>query len=435
MSDFGNINITGLGFITVMIISMFLLPRRLAVIPLILSLCFITLGQRIEFGGMNFTVMRIIILSGWVRVLIYKETSEIKLNIIDKNLICWAIISVITYNLLIQSWDEVFRSFGHAYNAIGSYFLFRFMIRDFEDMERMIKILAFIMVPLAIFMLMEKLTGRNMFSMFGGVPEITIEREGRLRAQGPFAHPILAGSFAATSIILFLGLCFEKAPKRLAATGLLSAGFMMIASASSGPIMAFAAGMLGLIMWPFRRQTRAIFWLCLMAIISMHLLMKAPIWFLIGRLSHIIGGTGWHRAVLIDEAIKHFNEWWVIGTLYTANWAIGNELILLPDNRNMVDITNQYIFIGVNGGIFPVIIFLALIIFCFKEIGRSIRLIDDKNNNRKIIIWAMGATLFAHSMSFTSVVYFDQTIIFFYLLLSMIASLGQMSKEILEKGG
>jgi len=57
---------------------------------------------------------------------------------------------------------------------------------------------------------------------------------------------------------------------------------------------------------------------------------ESPIWFLIGRLSAIIGGTGWARSELIDQAIKHFSEWWLLGTTYTAHWAADNGLIVLP---------------------------------------------------------------------------------------------------------
>jgi len=34
--------------------------------------------------------------------------------------------------------------------------------------------------------------------------------------------------------------------------------------------------------------------------------MKVPIWFLMNRIGAIIGGTGWHRAELIDQFVRRF---------------------------------------------------------------------------------------------------------------------------------
>ncbi len=43
------------------------------------------------------------------------------------------------------------------------------------------------------------------------------------------------------------------------------------------------------------------------------LVREKPVWHLIGRLSELIGGTGYHRVRLIDAAIDHFGDWWLKG--------------------------------------------------------------------------------------------------------------------------
>lgn len=187
--------------------------------------------------------------------------------------------------------------------------------------------------------------------------------------------------------------------------------------------MAYLASLIGLFFWPLRDKMRLVRWALLAGIALLAVFMKAPIWFLIGKLSFITGGTGWSRSELIDEAIKHFSEWWLLGTTYTANWTFGegNGLITLPGDPNMVDITNQYILIGVQGGILPLILFIMIIGYCFQGLGKTRRILTDQSDYKQFIPWALGSALFAHTVIFISVAYFDQMRMMWILLLSIIA--------------
>jgi hypothetical protein len=429
-SETTNVNIIGLAFILAMGILLLALPRRSAIIPLLLTCCFITLGQRIDVAGLNFTLMRVAILFGWIRVVAYGEFKGFRRNSMDTCLLCFVLASIVMYTLLKQTWSDFISILGPAYNAVGSYFLFRFLVHDLDEADRVLRVLCIIMVPLALAMLLEKITARNLFSVFGGVPEITMLREGRLRAQGPFSHPILAGTFGAASIPLFIGLWFKTNAKKLGTVGIVAAVAVMIASASSGPLLACGAGVLGLCMWPFRQRMRAVCWFSLFSLVSLHLVMKAPIWFLIGRVSGIIGGTGWARSELIDQAVKHFDEWWLIGTTYTAHWAANNGLITIQDEPNMVDITNQYLFIGINGGVLPMTLFIVLIALAFRAVGRTVKQMNPQHLADGIIVWSMGATVFAYASSFLSVALFDQTIVIWYMLLAVISSVSMLPERI-----
>ena len=81
--------------------------------------------------------------------------------------------------------------------------------------------------------------------------------------------------------------------------------------------------------------------------ILLDLVMKAPAYYIIARADIIGGSTGWHRAALIDSAIRHLNEWWLIGTDYTRNWMV-TGVSWSADNT---DITNHYLYLGVLGGL------------------------------------------------------------------------------------
>jgi O-antigen ligase len=147
--------------------------------------------------------------------------------------------------------------------------------------------------------------------------------------------------------------------------------------------------------------------------------MKAPVWYLIMRVSEVAGGQGWHRSYLIDQAIKHFNEWWLLGTAYCAHWMPYGH----PLDPNKVDITNQYIAEGVNGGLLTMVLFIAVIVCCFQAIGLKMREIEKRSFEYKFLVWALGCSLFSHAVNFLSVAYFDQIFIFWYLTLALVASL------------
>jgi O-antigen ligase len=145
--------------------------------------------------------------------------------------------------------------------------------------------------------------------------------------------------------------------------------------------------------------------------------MKSPVYSLIGRVSNITGGTGWHRVYLIDSAIRYFGDWWMIGTKKTAHW-IPYVLPIDPDN---VDITNQYILVGVQGGVISIILFLYIMVKCFGAIGSSTKYYENKSSWMAKFVWSLGVSLFTYVVSFISVSMFDFIEIYFYMLVSFIS--------------
>src|ERR1019366_3695406 len=116
-----------------------------------------------------------------------------------------------------------------------------------------VKLLALLVIPLAVLMIVEKTTARNVFSIFGGVPEFTEQREGHLRCQAAFRHPILAGTFGATSLPLFIGLWFQgRRARTLALLGGISACVIAIAASSGTALMTMLLGGVGFGFWRLR---------------------------------------------------------------------------------------------------------------------------------------------------------------------------------------
>lgn len=379
-----------------------------------------TLGQALIIVGLHFYLIRILIFFGLIRIFIRREILSIKLTSIDKILIVWLMVSSFLYVLLSGTNVAIIERLGGVYNTLGIYFIVRALVRDLDDIVLTVKMLGIIIIPLAVLFAVEYTTGKNPFSMFGGVPEFTGIREGRLRCQGPFRHPILAGTFGATAMPLFVGLWFHSKHNRLLAKSAFAAStFIVIASSSSGPLLAYLTIIVGLICWSFKSHMRAIRWGIVVLLLALHAYMKAPVWFLISRLGDLVGGGGWYRSALIDAAIRHFDEWWLIGAGYTAHW-MPTGLSIDP---NAADITNQFIAQGVNGGLLSMILFIWLIVKCFKAIGSAVHIETRFSSPERFMIWSLGCTVLGHVASFFSVSYFDQIIIFWYMIIAMIAAL------------
>jgi len=417
------INAIGLAFGLLAGVLMVFVPRRYALLPVIAMICFMTMGQRILVFGLNFTLIRILLLFGWLRVIARGEVRAIKLNPIDRVLIYYVISAVITYTLLWQTWEAFINRMGLAYNAIGLYFLFRLLVRDLDEVRRVAKLLALAVIPLAGSMVLERMTGRNPFGIFGGVPLETLVRDGVLRCQGPFAHPILAGTFGATVLPIFIGLWWQRGSSRfLAFLAILASVLITVAAASSGPVLAGLFGLVGLCFWPLRKRMRLVRWGVALTILGLHLVMKAPVWFLIARVGIFAGSTGYHRAFLIDRAIAHFFDWWLVGTYSTEDWGY-----------YLFDVTNQYVLVAIEGGLITLVLFIAIIARCFGGVGRAVQTMEGESPGDQRLVWALGAALLTHVVNYLSVPYFDQNFVNWYLLLAMISMASGVTRQAVQE--
>jgi hypothetical protein len=382
---------------------------------MVIGVCFIALGQMVVVGPFHFYATRILILSALARIVIRKEYVKFTFHRLDKTIIKYVLVCFIAYCIVWGNIEGFINRLGFAFNILGLYFIFRCMIDGMEHIISIYLALAISTIPLSALFIVEATTGRNWFSIFGGVPEITLIREGKLRCQGPFAHPILAGTFAATlGPILFSQALKANKHRLIYAIGFIASNAILIASNSSGPLLATGFAIIGFILWPLRNHMKWVRISLFTSVVLLHLIMKAPVWSLIGRISNVIGGTGYHRVELIDAAIAHLNEWWLVGTKFTYHWLEDP----LPDDPNNVDITNQYIFVGISGGLLTLYYFIKTIVQCYSALGISRLRLDIANSAHRYFVWALGVSMATHIASFISVVYFDQMVVYFYLLIA-----------------
>ena len=204
----------GLLAVIVLGLATFVVPRRYALVPIIAMAAFISPAQRLVIFTLDFNFLRIMILAGLLRIFLRSEYFLHKWRPLDTAIVLWSFIGTLMYSLLKADMSATVRMIGFSFDAMGMYFLFRMLIRDWDDIALLTKYLVYLSFPVMAAFLWEKTTGRNLFSIFGGVPEYTDVREGRLRVQGAFAHPIIAGAFWATILPFAIALYRQRMRSR-----------------------------------------------------------------------------------------------------------------------------------------------------------------------------------------------------------------------------
>jgi len=410
-----SVNSLGLIMLVLSCLALFGLARKYAAWPIIFMTCFVALGQRIVLFSLDFNFMRIMIIAGLIRILIRNEFFVIKKHKMDALVILFALTQSLAH--LMRDNSALVFELGHLLDIIGTYYIFRCLIQNWDDLYSVVKGFVLISIPLACFFVLEIITGRNIFSVFGGVPDITQFRGGRVRSQGAFAHPILAGVFIAVIMPLIAAGWWGGKKKKWVITGLFTTSVVVIATASSTPIFAVLAGLIGAYMFYFREHMQLIRWGVLSGLVMLHLIMNAPVWHLISRVSAVGGSTSYYRYALIDSTIKRFNEWWLIGVDSNAHWFYG-----AGDN------TNEFARICIDGGILPFLIFVVILALAFRGIGNTWR--RQRQNPAKLAMaWGVGVSLFAICASFIGVAVWGQLIVIFWMLIAMIASLELASEK------
>lgn len=352
----------------VAIILMFVLPRRYVVIPFFLCVLLTPDGQQILVAGAHLYVPRVLILTGCLRLAASKFSGRRVMfaggfNTLDKVFLAWATLEAVANILLFKEMGAVVNQAGFLWDALGGYFLLRFLVQDEEDILRVIKTYAVVALISGLAMLHEHYTGIDTFGFLGGIRQMLEVRNGTPRAQGPFAHALLAGTFGATLPPMLFWLWKGGKAKFLAVMGMVGCTLMASTTMASSPVLTYMASLGAICLWPIRNRMRFVRWGLVLAGAGLQLVMKAPFWYAISHIDLTGGSNGWYRAALVDNFIKNFNQWWLIGTTANRDWA----------NGAMWDACNQFVAEGVGGGLATLVCFIALICICFKWVGKARR--------------------------------------------------------------
>ncbi len=391
-------------------------PRKKLSAPFLMLIFWGSIGQQIAIAGTHLYVARILIIAGFVRLVTTKFASEEGVFVggfdgLDRIFSLWVVlqctVSIVRNHA--SSGVLIYES-GYLIDYMLGYFFLRYLIQDQDDILRVTKVFAALTIVLGLAMVNEKFRDQNIFGYLGALPVTPGSREGAIRAQSAFAHPILAGVFGVVLIPLFWWLWQSGKAKTTALIGFLGSCLMVGTSASSTPLMAFLAAIAACFAWPIRKSMRVVRWGIVVAIIALHIVMKAPVWMLIAHVDVVAGNSGYHRAMLIDQSIRHFWDWWLIGTNAAGTWG-----------WDMWDLSNAFVQQADEGGLATFICFVLIIARTFSKIGRARKIVEG-DKQQEWFMWFLGVTLVTHCMCFFGITYFDATRIAWFAFLSIVTA-------------
>ena len=386
----------------------FCLPYRWAFVPLLVAACH---TPYVPFAG-SFTVVRIVIIAAILRAW---SGGFFKFSIghpLDRLVV--AFVMIVMLSGFAYPWNE-----GAAFitrlrisvDVTGAYLFARAYLADRESLGRFAIGLACVLIPFGLMMLYERLTASNPYRLLGGQSLFSIVRDGRIRAQGSFGTPILAGTAAATALPFLLSIWHEK--KCLAICAILAVLVTIFSTSSSGPIGTIMVAALAMCVWKWRSRVGVMLVWLAVALLVLHFIKTRPVWYLMALMDFVGGSTGWHRAYLIDMAIKHLDEWWAFGTDFTRHWMPYG----LANDPNHCDITNYYIQLGITGGLALTGALIAIQWRSFRMLGQEIMHGDHRDDRENFRLWCLGSALAAHAVTFLSISYFDQMHVFYWVLI------------------
>ena len=391
-------------------------PRKSLSAPFLMVVFLGSIGQQIAVAGSHLYVARLLIVCGFVRLVVEKFRSNESLFVggfdgLDRIFAIWVVLQC-TVSIIRNhaSSGVLIYEGGYFIDYMLAYLFLRYLIRDQDDIFRVIKVFAALTFLLGLAMVNEKFRDQNIFGYLGALPVTPGSREGAIRAQSAFAHPILAGVFGVVLMPLFWLLWQSGKSKTTALFGFLGSCMMVGTSASSTPLMAFLAAVAACFAWPIRKSMRVVRWGIVATIIALHIVMKAPVWMLIAHVDVVAGNSGYHRAMLIDESIRHFWDWWLIGTNAAGTWGL-----------DMWDLSDAFVQQADEGGLATFICFVMIIARAFSKIGRARKIVEG-DKQQEWFMWFLGVTLVTHCMCFFGITYFDATRIVWFAFLAIVTA-------------
>ncbi|HAB19437.1 MAG TPA: hypothetical protein DCE44_23775 [Verrucomicrobiales bacterium] len=386
---------------------------------MVIGTLYLSQGSAVQFAGFNFQPTRILGYLCLIRVLVRGELSFARLHRIDRILLVLYIYT--TLILLIRPDENRALRLAKLMDVLSVYLSFRALIRSPDEWRWFLKIFALLLVPYVMILAVESSTRRNLFGWVGALDKIWM-RGTKIRCLGSFRHPSLLGSVGACFFPMFVALARERSNRMRGILGAVLCVMIVGFSNSGGPLSVFMVSVAGWAMWPMRTKMQ-LFRRGLVAFLAvLAMVMKAPIWYLLARLSAVTGGTGWHRSYLIDVAIRNIDRWWLVGLPLSETSTWFPYVIAATGGA---DITNQFIAFGLQGGLLAIILFFILLYFAFSDLGRALAKVRNSYRlaGEEGLLWALGVALAAHISNWLGITYFDQFNVLWLLHLAALVSI------------
>lgn len=412
---------TPLGAITVAFTSAVLLlarSRRIALIAILIGTIYISQTQQLAIGGFNIFAQRFLELAGLIRILTKKDTPiGIKSRLDVAVMLFYGVTTAIH---LLRTRDGAANTIGSALDSIIFYYIFRRLIQTSEDFARFLRDLAILLVPFVFLVFLERIRSQNLWT---NVADTGFwNRDGHIRCMGSFRHPSLLGSVGGMFLPLYIALRLSNTWNRSAWLGIALCLGIVWLSNSGGPASFALIGIAGWAFWPLRGRMFILRRGLVALVLGLWATMKAPLWFVLERVSSVTGGDGWHRSELIDRAVNSLPQWGLAG----MDWSLTADWFPYLLNGGAADICDQYVASGLDAGIAGPILLVYLLTVAFKEVGRGLRAVQSaalEFTYRGYFLWGLGVSVAGTIFNWFGITYFDQTYILWAAILAAVSSL------------
>jgi hypothetical protein len=173
--------------------------------------------------------------------------------------------------------------------------------------------------------------------------------------------------------------------------------------------MAYGASLFGLAFWPLRKYMRLVRWGLVALLVGLHLVMKGPVWSLIAKIDLTGGSSSYHRYYLVDNCIRHFSDWWLLGCKNYGDWGF-----------DMWDLCNQFVVNALTGGLITLVLYLTIFTRSFRAVGIARRRVAG-DYRQEWLFWCLGSALFANVVAHFGINYMVHLSIYFFILLVFIS--------------
>jgi len=394
--------------LVIAIVLILILPRGKAIVPFLLTFFIIPTSQVVVLGGVHFTILRILAVVGLAKMAFSTSGGGRfpgGFNGIDRAVVLWSVLTLIMFCFTFPQTQALILGLGIFLENLGGYLVVRFLISDRAAIQRVVKALAVLCVIQGVPMIIEQITSINVFGYFAGVSIASAIREGKVRAAGTMGA-LTAGPVGGLLIPLFLWLWIEKKSRKVAIIGIAGALAMVITSNSSTSWMALIASLLGLAFWPLRKQMRLVRQALVATLVGLHLVMKAPVWALISRVDFTGSSSSYQRYALVDMTMRHFRDWWIMGTPEYVNWG-----------WDTWDLCNQFVAVALTGGLLTLIVFIMIFSRSFGAVGTARKQVEG-DRAAEWLYWCLGANLFGTVLTYFGI---NTGIVPLYLVLAFVS--------------
>ena len=407
-------------------------PRRVALLALFAGIFFLSQRGGIQLGGLRLHPGRFLELVAIIRVLSRGELIFSTFGIVDRAVVityCFVTLAFVLRTVSGGDTGEIavatpLSKTGELIDFMSMYFAFRGLVQNLDDIRWVLRKCLPMLVIMVCCLTVERLTLWNPLTALGSASSVWIDDVdgGRVRCYGAFAHPALLGTFGAWMAVLYVALVVSPGNRMAGVLGVALSIAVVTFANSGGPLTSLMAGMLGWTCWLLRSRMRLVRTGIVLAFVLLALVMRQPIWYLPSKMSILFGGSGWHRSYLMDQAIAHFGQWWLVGmeAADTMSW-----FPYVARSGGSADITNLYVAFGIDGGIGALILLIWLLKVVFRRVGQGLRQLKllERSGDDQLLMWALGCGVLTHAVNYISITYFDQTnAIWFFQLAAVAAS-------------